>query len=157
MKLNARKDVDMAAAELFAAISDFAYFERLALSQGVVVDRLAGEGRCAAGSVWRTRFLFRGRERTMTTRISEVETPRNLFLQGQSGNYDLFIAAHLAPLSRYETRLAVEFVVKPRSLAARMTIQTMRLARARIEARLSRKLGQFVDHVRTRARAGLRG
>jgi Polyketide cyclase / dehydrase and lipid transport len=138
MKLSARKDVEASAADLFQVLADFDHYERLALHQGADVER-------SDGPEWVIRFSWRGRARRVTSRVETFDPPRALALRGASGGFDYLMAVTLVPLSRNHTRLGAELDVRPRTLAARILLQTLKLGKGRLQGRFAARLETFAD------------
>jgi hypothetical protein len=49
------------------------------------------------------------------------------------------------PLSRTQTRLKFESVVQPKTLAARLMVHSMKLARSKFKRRFARRVELFVE------------
>ena len=154
MKLSARKDIDSAAVDVFPVLADFDSYEKLALRQGAEVQRLDRLPAPGVGSAWAVRFPFRGRQRQVDSQISLYDPPRRLVLEGKSGGFDFTMTASLAPLSRSQTRLAVDLEVRPRTFSARILLQTLKLGRSRLESRFSARIESFATFLRQRLKSG---
>ena len=154
MKLSARKDIDAANGDVFAALADFDSYENLALRHGAEIQRLDRLQVSGVGSSWLVRFPFRGRARQVDSRITIYEPPRRMILEGRSGGFEFALAVSLAPLARNQTRLAVDFDIKPRTFAARILLQTLKLGRARLETRFARRIDSFAALLRQRLKSG---
>jgi len=135
VKFVAHSDLDAPIADVFAALTDFAAYERMALRRGVRVQRLAGEPAPGTGSGWDTRFMFRGREIRAVSHISVCEPPERLALDGRSGGYEFDLATLLVALSRDRTRLRLDLDVRPKTLGARIILQTLKLGKSRLQTR----------------------
>ena len=154
MKLSARKDIDSAAVDVFPVLADFDSYEKLALRQGAEVQRLDRLPEPGVGSAWQVRFPFRGRPRQIDSHISVYDPPRRLVLEGKSGAFEFTMTASLAPLSRSQTRLAVDLAIRPRSFSARILLQTLKLGRSRLESRFATRIDGFAALLRQRLKAG---
>ena len=89
MRITARQDVEAPIAEVFAAATDHAGFERQALRRGADVRRTdrpaAGTAAARAGAAWRVAFPFRGREREAEIRVERVEAPTRVAALAEGG------------------------------------------------------------------------
>ena len=156
MKLKARKDIEAPLAETFAVLSDFAAFERAAMRQGAVVERLEGPAENRVGNRWRVLFDFRGRRREVVSRLSTHDAPHAFAFDGESANFLLALEVGLIQLSRNHTRVTVECEVRPRSFSGRLLLQTLKLARGRVEARFAMRIDQLGTQIQRRLREGRR-
>lgn len=145
MRFAAKEDIAAPIDRVFAALTDFESFERLAIAKGAEVtrtDRMPAKG---AGMTWDTAFRLRGRKRRVALRLSAYEPTSALRITGQSPNLDIAVAVTLVALAPHRTRISVEAEILPRTLAARIVLQSARIGKAR----LTRK---FQERVRTLAR-----
>lgn len=143
MRLVSKTDIEAPAPALFAAMTDLVWLEDMARRGRVVLERTdRGEG-LAIGASWRASFTFRQRPRQAESMIERFDPPKVLRLGGRVGSYGFTIEPTLAPLSRTLTRLSVSIEVKPHSVGARLMLQTLRLGRSRLQARLDRRVEQI--------------
>jgi hypothetical protein len=140
MKLSTRKDINASAGDVFAALTDFAAFEKLAMRQGAEISRLDGLPRAEAGASWKIDFAYRGKMRSVNSTVGTYEVPRRLGINGKSGSFDFVLNANLVPLSRGQTRLGVEFDIRPRTFAARLLLQTLKLGKSRLQNRFAARV-----------------
>lgn len=152
MKLTSRTDCNVPADALFAAMADVGYFEQLAVRYGVRLDRLDSGPVLREGAAWRARFTYRNRERLLTSQLDRIEAPKLLRFSGQSGSFSFVLEATLAPLSRQTTRVGAALELKPATIGARILLQTLKLGRTRLEARMTQRLISFVELLRQRVR-----
>lgn len=135
MKFVAREDIGRPAGEVFAALSDYAAFERMALRRGADVARKPGKT-----PAWDVRFRLRGRMREVVLEVVRLDPPASIGIGGRSANLDMSLAAELLALSRTRTRLTIELDVRPRTLTARILLQPLKLARARALRRFRQRV-----------------
>lgn len=159
MKLKAKKDIEAALADTFAVLSDFEAFERAALRQGAEIERIgkAPSASFEIGDQWNVRFDFRGRRREVRSRLARYEPPHAYAFEGESPNFLLALQVGLIQLSRNYTRVTVECEIRPRSFSGRLLLQTLKLARARIDARFALRIDQLGTLAQRRLRDGRRG
>jgi uncharacterized protein YndB with AHSA1/START domain len=137
MRLNDSTDIQVPRQQVFASLTDIDHFQRLGVRYGVTLRQV--EGRTVqAGAEWLAEFPFRGQMRHLTCRIDAIDAPRDLILSGKSGGYEFGAAISL-------TANAVKNSVssKPKTLAARILLQTMKLARSRLRSRFAMRLAAF--------------
>jgi len=153
MRLTDSTDIQVPRQEVFASLTDIDYFQRLGARHGVTLRQV--EGRTfQAGAEWLADFPFRGQMRHLTCRIDALDAPDDLILSGKSGGYEFGAALSLTALSRTLTRLTVEVEVKPKTLAARILLQTMKLARSRLRNRFALRLAALGAAIEARQAHG---
>lgn len=148
MKLNGRTDVQAPVEFVFDTLSDFGFWERAALRRGAEVTRTDKLRAPGAGMAWMIRFGWRGRERQMHVVIKQMERPHILSLDGDSPAAEGGAVMEVVALSSSRARILVQTTVKPRTLAARLMVQSMRIARGKVTARFDknlRKLAQIIE------------
>ncbi|MFO1174820.1 MAG: SRPBCC family protein [Paracoccaceae bacterium] len=153
MRLVESADIEASVAEVFGALTDIGHFERLALRHGVILQRLDGARGMRPGAEWQLEFPFRGRLRAMTGRVDQMDDPRQMVLGGRSSGFEYRATLSLTALSRSSTRLWADLDVRPKSLTARILLQTLRLGRNRLRSRFAARLGAFAELLHNRIRS----
>ena len=150
MKLTAKTDLEVPAAAVFASLVDHPTWEREAIRNGVEVERPAGSPAIGVGAEWRIRGHFRGRARKVQIRIEEMTPDQRLALGLDSTSIEGTTRLEVMVLSPRRSRLRVDLEVKPKTLAARLFINTMRLAKGRVQAKFENRLGQLGARIKDR-------
>ncbi|RYI24863.1 MAG: SRPBCC family protein [Acetobacteraceae bacterium] len=150
MKLTAKTDLEVPAAFVFATLIDHATWEREAVRNGVEVERPAGTPDAGVGAEWRVRGHFRGKARKALIRIEDMSADQRLALQIDSPSIEGTSLVEVMVLSPRRSRVRVDLEVKPKTLAARLFINTMRLAKGRVQARFEKGLGQLGARIKDR-------
>jgi uncharacterized protein YndB with AHSA1/START domain len=150
MKLTAKTDLEVPAADVFAALVDHQSWEREAIRNGVEVERPANTPDTGVGAEWRIRGHFRGKARKVLVRIDEFTQDQRLALGLDSPSIEGTTQLEVMVLSPRRSRLRVDLEVKPKTLAARLFINTMRLAKGRVQARFENRLGQLGTRIKDR-------
>ncbi len=157
MKLSGRTDVQAPVEFVFDAISDFDFWERAALRRGAEVTRTNKLRQPAPGMSWMIRFGWRGRERQMHVVLKQMDRPLALAVDGDSPSVEGGAVLELVALSATRVRILVQTTIKPRTLAARLFVQSMRLARGKVAARYDKKLRQMATIIEQRYEESRRG
>lgn len=173
MKLNARQDIDAAPAAVFRALADFDHWERAALRRGVDVQRTDPGADTAAlpvsapraepppwpvaGMAWRIGFSWRGRPRRLAFDLAAIDVPHALRFAGASAAAEGTLAIDVVALGARRTRLSMSLEVKPRTLAARLFIQSLRLARGRVATRFDNAVAFVAANITDRIARAPRG
>jgi hypothetical protein len=150
MKLTAKTDLEVPAAFVFATLIDNASWEREAVRNGVEVERPPGTPDTGVGASWRIRGHFRGKARKVLVRIDELSADQRLALSMDSPSIDGISRIEVMVLSPRRSRLRTDLEIKPKTLAARLFINTMRLAKGRVQARFEKGLGQLGARIKDR-------
>lgn len=143
MKISASEDIAAPAEEVFAALTDFDRFERMALRRGARLSRLDALEGPGAGMVWRIEFTFRGRERRARTELAEYEPPGRLRYDSHVGGFSSVTEIEVMALSPRRSRLRLSIESHASSVPARLFLQSLRLAKPALRRRLQKRLGQL--------------
>ena len=152
MRIALKHDIAVPVGTAFALATDFAELERAARRKGVQVvrkDRLATPG---AGMAWDIAFRFRKRERQVESTLTSLDPPRQAVFTGKSQHLAIGLVFSVVALSRDRSRLMLDLDLRPRTLRARVMLQSARLARGRIERTLRARFEAFADGLAKRAR-----
>ncbi len=128
---------------VFAALTDFARFEREAASSGVELHRSDTLTRPGPGMRWRARFELRGRKHELMAELRRINHPSDILLSGKVGGLEGELAFDLAETAVNETRLMVEMNLRARSITAKLLLQSVKLARANVARRFRRRVNTF--------------
>ena len=143
MKLTGKTDIEAPIGFVFSALNDHQAWEAEARSRGVEVARPADMPLTGDGAGWLVTLQFRGKRRKVLLRLDALtpDTGLAFTLEGQSLGGPMLV--ELMALSPRRTRLKLVLDLKPRTLAARLFLNAVRLAKGRAEARLEQRLGQI--------------
>jgi hypothetical protein len=147
MKLTAKTDLEAPIAFVFAVLSDHETWEREARSRGVDIQRPAGTPPIGVGATWKVKAPFRGRVRKMTLQLEE-STPHHKLGFGLEGEtVEGTMALELLALSPRSTRFRMMLDITPKTLSARLFLNTLRLAKSRVQSRLDERMRQIGGRV----------
>lgn len=147
MKFSAREDISAPIEEVFALISDFDRLERAALRRGadiVRVDRLPLPG---PGMAWTAEFSFRGKLRRVETELITWQPPESLAAHSTVAGLLGVSTIDLVRLSPRQTRVAVAVELRPQTIAARMLLQTLRLAKGQLSERFKSGVARYAREI----------
>ena len=151
MKFSAKQDVEAPVAFVFAYMSDFDMWERSVMRRGADVARGGNLGK--VGMTWQASFGFRGKTRQMDLELVKMTPPNRLGFTAQSSGFDLTFDLDMTEMSQRRAKLhsTLEFI--PRNLTARLFVQSLRLARARMDRKFATRLAQIVTDIETAFRS----
>lgn len=156
MNFTAKQDIEAPAERVWAALSDFPAWERAALRRGAEVsrtDRLAAPG---PGMSWSGRFDFRGQRRDIAVRLVEMDPGARMVFQGATKLFTGEAVLDLVEMSARSSRLHLRLEIKPQTLAARIMLQSLKLAKGRAQKRIETRLADFAAGFDDRARTARR-
>jgi uncharacterized protein YndB with AHSA1/START domain len=150
MKLSGRTDIGAPVAFVFAALSDFEAWERAAMRRGADVHRTDKLRNPGPGMTWQARFAWRGRERQVQVRLTKLVTNLNLALDFDGPSVEGNLNIELVELSAKRTRMLMQVDLKPRTLSARLFIQSMKLTKTRVQRKYDARLQTIAKDIEAR-------
>lgn len=150
MQFASKEDIEAPIEAVFATLCDFEAFERSAIRRGADVVRLHDVNPVAAGMKWQARFPFRGRTRDLQVTLQGFEAPTAMEFRSDSDGLDVTLTIDLVALSPKRTRLAVVLNIKPKTLSARLLVQSLKLAKSNLTKRFKLKVADYAKLVEDR-------
>jgi len=157
MKFSSKEDIEAPIEAVFRAVSNFSTIERSALRRGARVQRVDRKTHPTTSIAWDVGFSFRGKKRDMLIELTEFDEPNRLLAQSLSGGLEGEVTVDLVALSKNRTRMAIDVEVKPKTLSARLMVQSMRLAKGRLTKRYRLKVAGFATNIEDRYKDGALG
>lgn len=143
MEFTAKVDIEAPLDKIFAEISDIEKLERRAMRRGVQVTRMDENQIMRDGAAWRARIPFRGKGRDVDVRLVRFNAPEEMVFESTVGGLEAQTRIDCVALSRSRTRLRVHSVLMPRTLSARLLVQSLKLGRGRIDRGIDKALARF--------------
>ncbi|MDA7426510.1 SRPBCC family protein [Thalassococcus lentus] len=153
MHLTAKEDIEAPMDKVFAALTDFETIERQALRRGVEVRRTDSIAEVAPGMSWNTRFKFRGKSRDADIKLRECYEPERLVFHTKVGGLEAETRIEMVALSRARTRVNIDSELQPKTLSARLLVQSLKLAKGGIDKRFRKRIALFAKDLENRLRA----
>jgi len=150
MKFSTRSDIEAPIGHVFEAVSDFASFERAAMRRGAKVRRVDSQDVRGPGMVWEAQFPFRGKTREFLIELEDYEAPTEMGIAAKSAGMFAFCDIELIELSPRKTRMRISLDLKPQTLSARLVIQSLKLAKGRIDRKFQARVEDFAKDVSER-------
>lgn len=156
MKFSSHEDIEAPIEEIFGDVTDFQAFERQALRRGAEVQRVDDLTRPGSGMMWDAAFDLRGKRREITIELIRLDPPNGLLAESRSPGMEGRFEVDLVALSRSRTRLSVTLSLEPKTLSARLLVQSMKLARKSLTRRFRKRVAGFATELENRhKKAGL--
>ncbi|MEM8653381.1 MAG: SRPBCC family protein [Pseudomonadota bacterium] len=143
MKFATKEDVEAPISTVFGMLSDFEVFERSAIRRGAEVNRVGEHEYPREGQTWRSSFVLRGKTRNVEVELVRYAPPMAMEFEAISGGLTTKLNVDLVALASNRTRITVEFDVKPRTLPARLFVQSMKLAKNNLTKRYKLRVAEF--------------
>jgi len=157
MRFTTKQDIEAPVAFVFKALSDFDTWERAAMRRGAEVERTDTLTQAGPGMSWKSQFSYRGRPRMLTLQLVTFDAPSQLAFAVQSQAVEGTAQVDMMEMSSRRTRIHVVAEVTPRTLAARLFLQSLRLARARVDRKFEQRVAQLAADIEHRFRSGRTG
>ena len=151
MKFSTREDIEVPIEFAFARVSDFDAYERRLLRQEVDISRRTA-GPVEVGTTWDVAFSFRDRPRRLTAELVSLEPPSGLAIHSLSDGLTLITEIELIALSQASTRVMVSVEAKAKTLAARVLLQSLKLAKPTLTKRFEGRVLGFAREIEDRYR-----
>ncbi|MAM62163.1 SRPBCC family protein [Maritimibacter sp. UBA3975] len=153
MKLTTREDIAAPIEAVFANVADFGWFERAAMRRGAEVVRTDSLETPGAGMSWHGEFQYRGRERKADVDLIEYDPPNALTFLMRAAGLEVEMAVDLVAMSRTRTRMNVTLEATPRTIPARLMIQSAKLAKTNIQNRYRRRIAEYCAELEERCQS----
>ena len=150
MQFSTKEDIEAPIETVFAEITDFQAFERSALRRGAEVRRIDDRATPGVGMVWHIGFMMRGKRREIQMQLSEYDPPNGITLSSMSAAMGGAMVVDLVALSRGRTRMSVDLTLEPKSLASRLLVQSLKLARGNLTKRFKLRAAEYAMDVEDR-------
>lgn len=151
MKFSSKEDIDVPIEQVFAMVSNFDTIERAALRRGAEVQRLDTLAKPGVGMRWSAAFKARGRMRQLDIDMVAYNPPNVMQFHSVAQGLESDFLIELVAMSRNRTRLSVQLDLKPRSISARLLVQSLKLARSNLNAKFHQRMADYARELENRA------
>lgn len=152
MKLIGRKDVDAPAEFVNAALCDFESWERFAMRRGIEVSRTDRSLQPGPGTGWMVSFPYRGKTRESNLHLVQMGPGNHLKMRGQSVNIEGECHIEVIEMAAQRCRLHITLDTSARTLGARLFLQSLRLAKSRVDRRFDNRIEALARELEGRYR-----
>ena len=143
MKFSSKEDIETPIDRVFEQLTNFEMFERAAIRRGVEIERERDTAQPVVGMAWKARFEMRGRSRETRVELMHLDRPNTMRFDAIGKGVDGSFFIDLLPLSPRSTRISVVLDIEPKTLSARLLIQSMKLAKTNLTKRFRKKVREF--------------
>ena len=150
MKFSSNEDIEAPIGDVFAMLSDFEVYERSAIRRGIEVQRVGDHEVAKVGMAWDARFTLRGKERDINLSLTEFDAPNSIRCEADSQGLGGILTLDLLALSSGRTRLSVTLKLAPKTLPARLLVQSLKLAKSNLTKRFKWKVAEYAKSMEDR-------
>lgn len=152
MFLSAKEDIEAPIDHVFALMTDFDPIERAALRRGIDVQRCDTLTEPGAGMEWQVEFEYRGKMRSMVLTLQEFDSPQSVTFEGVSQGLTGSVSVDLVAMSKTRTRMSVDLELEAKTLSARLVLQSLKLARTKINNAFHLRVANYATDLEGRYR-----
>ena len=146
MKFVANEDIAAPIETVWAQVSDLSAFEVRARDRVGPVRRTP-PGPPGEGTEWTGRATIMGKARDISVTATRLSAPTHLAAAAGTEGMAVTLEVVLTELAPRRTRLTVTSEAKARSLAARLMLQSAKLARTSLVQRYKQRVANFAARV----------
>ncbi len=150
MQFSSKEDIEAPIEQVFAMLSEFESFERSAIRRGIEVIRTDNFTDPVAGYTWNSHFKMRGKMRELDLRLATYEHPNTMRFESDSNGLAGVMTLDLMALSPRRTRMSVSVELTPKTLAARLLVQSLKLAKSNMTKRFKLKVADYAKNMEER-------
>ncbi len=147
MIFTTKEDIAAPIEHVFKAVSDFDSFERAALRRGANVERVDTKSGPNTKLAWDIEVGYRGKGRKFLAELTEFDDPNSFLIKSNSSGMDGNIIVDLVELSKSRTRMKIELEIKPKTLSARLLVQSVKLAKKSLNQKFKDKVAAFATSI----------
>jgi len=140
MKFETTEDIDAPQDFAFACFTDFIRYEKMAQNYGADLRRVGGFAEVSEGAAWRGSIPIKGRTRGVEAEVSSYSPSEYARIDTVVGGMNVVFEMRFEALADEKTRLIAVTELQARTLAARLVIQSAKLARKRVQARITSRI-----------------
>ncbi len=155
MQFQIHEDIDAELQDVYEVITDFDTIERSALRRGIEARRLSPAAPVGQGTEWRVKFGFRGTAREASITMVALDAPNSMSFESNTEGLQVPTTIELVALSRTTTRMSLSFELKATNLAARLLVQSIKLARGTLEKKLQARFASLAKDIEGRVAEAL--
>lgn len=144
MKFSTQEDMDRPISDVFEMLSTFEDLEAAAVRRGATVQRLDDLPVPGVGMKWQTQFVMRGQGRVLDMEMIKYDPPNGIVLDMVSQGLQGETQVDLTALSETRTRIAVGVEVRPKTMAMRLLLRSLKLTKASLTHRFKERVARHL-------------
>ena len=153
MKFSSKEDVEAPIDQVFDMLADFEAHERQAFRRGIEVQRTDKRETPGVGSSWHGSFDMRGKRREIDVVVTAFDRPDSIHFSSDMQGLQGVMTLELVALSPQRTRMAIEVDLKPKTLPARLLLQSLKLGKKALNKRFKLRVAEHAKGMEDRFKA----
>lgn len=134
------EEVDVPRDFAFSRFGDFTRYEAAARAYGADIRRVNGFTELAEGAGWRGSVMVRGKTRGVEATVTRLVRPEHAQMQTLVGGMTVTVDLTFEELGPEQTLVRAKASLRATTLAARLILQTVKLGRRQIQAKLDSRI-----------------
>ncbi|WP_376874628.1 SRPBCC family protein [Albirhodobacter sp. R86504] len=147
MQFSSQQDILAPIERAFDILSDFNQIETIARGRKIDVKRLDNLTQAGVGLSWDISFKMRGKRRELIVDLVEFTRPDTLAFSGVSSSFEIEANVVLTEVTPMKTRMKIVTSIAPRSLGARLMIQSAKLGKTSLNKKYDKRIKAFADAI----------
>jgi hypothetical protein len=147
MQFSSVQDVNAPLDFVFQQMSDFESYESYGLRTGADVERSDSLTEKAAGMVWDVSGDFRGKRRNLEIELTDYRPDNLLKFFIKSKGVEAVATMEAMALTRKQSRIKVTTLLKPKSISARLILQSAKLAKNSMNRKFNHRFWTYANYI----------
>lgn len=139
-------DTKLTISQTFDLLTDIDIIDRLSERANAKIIRRGDPNGPITGLIWEVTAAIRRKVREFTVTVADLDPPRRITYHLQSAQYEIYVDVSLNVIAADLTRMQVAISADPNTLAARMVLHSLRMAKHRLRRRLERNLRRLLGY-----------
>jgi len=147
MQFSSVQDVNAPLDFVFQQMSDFDSYEAFALRSGAEVERQDALTMKEAGMQWFIRGELRGKHRDVQVELTDYQPDNIMGFLIKSSGVEATAKMEAMALTRKQSRIKVTTVLAPKTISARLIMQSAKLARSSLNKKFNHRFWTYANYI----------
>ncbi len=147
MQFSSVQDVNAPLDFVFFQLSDFESYEAYAMRIGAEVERTDQLTAKGSGMAWHIVGDFRGKNRKVDIELAEYRPDNLLQFNIQSSGISATANMEAMALTRKQSRIKMTTVLKPKTISARLILQSAKLAKNSMNRKFNHRFWTYANYI----------
>ncbi|GHA44476.1 hypothetical protein GCM10008927_06660 [Amylibacter ulvae] len=143
MELKTKRTVQAPIDLVFQEFTNFVWFESVALSRGLNIERTDAMVDIQTGISWHLSGRIRGKQRDVDIAVTQFIPQKSTGFRCESKALDSQIDINFTPDGPARTKVKITIAPTAKNISARLMLQSVKLAQKTIEKRISSRMKDF--------------